>query len=353
MTASHIELRRVEVHNLKEIDLDIPHRQLVVLCGVSGSGKTSLALDTLYAEGQRRYIESFSAYTRQFLERLEKPAAERIDGIPPSIAVTQQSPSASSRANIGTATEILDYLRLLVARIGETHCYQCQRIVRRDNPDTVVETLTTLGEKTRYMVCFPISFANQPVASDASEEDEEEVIEPATMLRELHEDGFVRAIVGDATVRLDESIDGYKITRLGHSLQSATRAHRAGESEEMVVAALLHDIGDDLAPHAHSELAAAVLRPYVSDKTYWIIKHHGLFQMYYYAHHLGGDRNARDRFKDHPYYADTVAFCKNYDQNCFDPDYENLPLEFFGPMLQRVLSEVRMDDGEQAARYGT
>jgi predicted HD phosphohydrolase len=152
--------------------------------------------------------------------------------------------------------------------------------------------------------------------------------------------------------RLDESIGGYQITRLEHSLQSATRAHRAGESEEMVVAALLHDIGDDLAPHAHSELAAAVLRPYVSDKTYWIIKHHGLFQMYYYAHHLGGDRHARDRFKDHPYYADAVAFCENYDQNCFDPDYDNLPLEFFEPMLQRVLSEVRMDDGEQAARYG-
>ena len=152
--------------------------------------------------------------------------------------------------------------------------------------------------------------------------------------------------------RLDDSIGGYQVTRLGHSLQSATRAHRAGESEEMVIAALLHDIGDDLAPHAHSELAAAVLRPYVSDKTYWIIKHHGLFQMYYYAHHLGGDRHARDRFKDHPWYEDTVAFCENYDQNCFDPDYDTLPLEFFEPMLRRVVAEVRLDDDEQNARYG-
>ena len=152
--------------------------------------------------------------------------------------------------------------------------------------------------------------------------------------------------------RLDDSIGGYQVTRLGHSLQSATRAHRAGESEEMVIAALLHDIGDDLAPHAHSELAAAVLRPYVSDKTYWIIKHHGLFQMYYYAHHLGGDRHARDRFKDHPWYEDTVAFCENYDQNCFDPDYDTLPLEFFEPMLRRVMAEVRLDDDEQNARYG-
>ena len=148
--------------------------------------------------------------------------------------------------------------------------------------------------------------------------------------------------------RLDDSIGGYKITRLGHSLQSATRAHRAGESEEMVIAALLHDIGDDLAPHSHSELAAAVLRPYVSNKTYWIIKHHGLFQMYYYAHHLGGDRHARDRFKDHPWYEDTIAFCQNYDQNCFDPDYDTLPLEFFEPMLRRILAEVRLDDDEAA-----
>lgn len=173
---------------------------------------------------------------------------------------------------------------------------------------------------------------------------------------EQHEQTYIAGLADrilTAMRRLDESIGGYKITRLGHSLQSATRAHRAGESEEMVVAALLHDIGDDLAPHSHSELAAAVLRPYVSDKTYWIIKHHGLFQMYYYAHHLGGDRNARDRFKDHPWYKDTVAFCENYDQNCFDPDYENLPLEFFEPMLRRVLSEVRLDDSEQNARYGT
>lgn len=173
---------------------------------------------------------------------------------------------------------------------------------------------------------------------------------------ESHEQAYIAELpdrVLAALRRLDDSIGGYKVTRLGHSLQSATRAHRAGESEEMVIAALLHDIGDDLAPHSHSELAAAVLRPYVSDKTYWIIKHHGLFQMYYYAHHLGGDRHARDRFKDHPWYEDTVAFCENYDQNCFDPDYDTLPLEFFEPMLRRVMAEVRLDDDEQNARYGT
>ena len=102
---------------------------------------------------------------------------------------------------------------------------------------------------------------------------------------------------------------------------------------------LLHDIGDELAPYSHSELAAAVLRPFVPEKLYWIVKHHGVFQMVYYAHHLGGDRNARDRFKDHPWYDDAVEFCERYDQNCFDPDYDTLPLSFFEPMLRRVFAE--------------
>ena len=145
---------------------------------------------------------------------------------------------------------------------------------------------------------------------------------------------------------------GYRVTRLEHSLQSASRAYRAGESEEMVVAALLHDIGDDLAPCSHSELAAAVLRPFVSERTYWIIKHHGLFQMYYYAHHFGGDRHARDLHKDHRWYQAAVDFCENYDQNCFDPDYETLPLDFFAPMLRRVFSKPSHEDPEYTARYG-
>lgn len=138
----------------------------------------------------------------------------------------------------------------------------------------------------------------------------------------------------------EDSIGGYKITRLGHCLQSATRAHRDGRSPEYVVAALLHDIGDELAPFSHSEMAAAILRPYVSEKIYWIIKHHGLFQMVYYAHHTGGDPNARDKFKDHKWYADTVEFCERYDQNCFDPDYDTETLEFFAPMVRSVMGSV-------------
>ena len=151
---------------------------------------------------------------------------------------------------------------------------------------------------------------------------------------------------------LSESFSGYPVSRLEHSLQSATRAHRAGESEEIVVAALLHDIGDLLAPRSHSEMAASILRPFVSEKTYWIVKHHGLFQMYYYAHHVGGDRNARERFLDHPWYKDAVRFCEEYDQNCFDPDYDSESLSFFEPMVQRVFSKENSFDEERVARTG-
>lgn len=133
-------------------------------------------------------------------------------------------------------------------------------------------------------------------------------------------------------------LGGYALDRFGHSLQSATRAFRDDRDEEYVAMALLHDMGDGLAPFNHGEYAAAVMRPYVSEKAVWILKYHGIFQAYYYAHHLGLDRNARDRFKDEPYYDDTAEFCAKYDQNCFDPDYDNLPLEFFEPMVRRIFA---------------
>ena len=132
------------------------------------------------------------------------------------------------------------------------------------------------------------------------------------------------------------TLEGYQITRLEHSLQAATRAYKNGESEEMVVATLFHDIGDDLAPMNHSQYAASIIRPYVSEKTYWIILHHGLFQTYYSAHHLGGDRNARDKFKNHKYYQDTVDFCEKYDQSSFDPNYKSMSLEEFEPMVKKI-----------------
>ena len=137
---------------------------------------------------------------------------------------------------------------------------------------------------------------------------------------------------------LNSTLEGYKITRLEHSLQAATRAFRDKADEEMIVAVLLHDIGDELAPLNHSEYAASILKPYVSEKTHWIIEKHGEFQMYYYAHHLGKNKNQRDKYKDHPYYQDTVDFCEKWDQASFDPDYKNMTLEEFAPMIKNIFS---------------
>ena len=137
---------------------------------------------------------------------------------------------------------------------------------------------------------------------------------------------------------LTETLEGYQVSRLEHSLQSATRAYKNNESDEMIVATLLHDIGDELAPMNHSEYAASILKPYVSERTHWIIEKHGEFQMFYYAHHVGGNKNKRDKYKNHKYYQDTIDFCENYDQNSFDPNYQSLPLEFFKPVIKKIFS---------------
>ena len=131
---------------------------------------------------------------------------------------------------------------------------------------------------------------------------------------------------------------GYQVDRYEHSLQAATRAHQAGECEEFVVAALLHDIGDDLAPENHAELGAGVLRPYVAEHIYWMVLQHGLFQGYYYFGKTGGDANARDRHKDHPPFDMTVRFCAAYDQRSFDPDYESFGIDHFAPMVERIFA---------------
>ena len=138
--------------------------------------------------------------------------------------------------------------------------------------------------------------------------------------------------------RMTTTLEGYKITRLEHSLQTATRAYNDNAEEEMVVAALLHDIGDELAPLNHSEYAASVLKPYVSEKTHWIIEKHGEFQAYYYAHHLGGNRNKREKYKDHKYYQATIDFCEKYDQGSFDPNYKSFSLKHFEPMVKKIFA---------------
>jgi predicted HD phosphohydrolase len=134
---------------------------------------------------------------------------------------------------------------------------------------------------------------------------------------------------------------GYAVDRLTHSLQTATRAKRDERDDEYVVCALLHDIGDTLATANHADLAATLLEPFVSEQNHWIVKHHGIFQGYYFFHHLGLDRNLRDRFRDHEWFRDCAAFCEKYDQNSFDPDYETLPLEAFEPALRKVFAAPR------------
>ena len=140
--------------------------------------------------------------------------------------------------------------------------------------------------------------------------------------------------------RLTETLEGYQVSRLEHSLQTASRALREKASEEMVVASLLHDIGDEIAPLNHSELAAAVLKPFVSEKTRWIVEQHGLFQAYYYNHHYGKDRNLRDKFKGHEHFQDTINFCERWDQASFDPNYDTIPLKEFVPMVQRIFNRT-------------
>ncbi len=140
---------------------------------------------------------------------------------------------------------------------------------------------------------------------------------------------------------LDGDYGGFPVDRLTHSLQTATRAHRDGRDEEYVVCALLHDIGDTLASHNHPDVAAAILKPFVSERNHWMVANHGIFQGYYFFHHLGLDRNMRDQYRDHPWFDYTAEFCEKYDQTAFDPDYESLPLEVFEPMVERVFARPK------------
>ena len=147
-----ISIRGARVHNLKNVSVEIPHNAITVVTGVSGSGKSSLAFDTVYAEGQRRYVESLSAYARQFLERMEKPDVDDISGIAPAVAIRQKNSTRNPRSTVATATEIYDYLRLLFARCGETFCIKCGELVRRDNPDEIATKVLSLAPGRRFYV---------------------------------------------------------------------------------------------------------------------------------------------------------------------------------------------------------
>jgi excinuclease ABC subunit A len=162
MSTESIVVRGARVHNLKNIDVSIDHNSLTVVTGVSGSGKSSLAFDTVYAEGQRRYVESLSAYARQFLERIEKPDADVIDGIAPAVAIRQKNTTRNPRSTVATATEIYDYLRLLFARVGRTYCVTCGQEVRKDSVDEVADKILAMPEETRLQVLFPLQASAPP-----------------------------------------------------------------------------------------------------------------------------------------------------------------------------------------------
>src|SRR5919107_35687 len=171
---NQIVVRGARTHNLKNVDLTLPQRALIVMTGVSGSGKSSLAFDTIYAEGQRRYVESLSAYARQFLERMEKPDVDRIEGICPSIAIRQKNSVRNPRSTVGTVTEIHDYMRLLFARVGRTFCRQCGREVVRETAELVASELGALPAGKRVMKSFDLLVVESaPLVGDAAREVDE------------------------------------------------------------------------------------------------------------------------------------------------------------------------------------
>lgn len=188
MTDDPIRIRGARQHNLKNIDLDLPRRRLTVITGPSGSGKSSLALDTLFAEGQRRYVESLSTYAKQFLERMEKPDVDRIEGISPAVAIEQKNPTKSSRSTVGTSTEVYDYLRLLWSRVGRTHCPECGNHVKPDTVTGAVDRTLELPEGTRIQVAFPL-----PLSGEVTHE---------LVVSNLRAMGFVRALVDDENIDL-------------------------------------------------------------------------------------------------------------------------------------------------------
>ena len=153
---NEIVIRGAREHNLKNIDLTIPRDKLVVFTGVSGSGKSSLAFDTLYAEGQRRYVESLSSYARQFLGQMEKPDVDQIDGLSPAISIDQKTTSHNPRSTVGTVTEIYDYLRLLYARIGVPHCPKCGKEIKKQTIDQIVDRVLELPERTKIQLLAPV-----------------------------------------------------------------------------------------------------------------------------------------------------------------------------------------------------
>ena len=203
MSINEITVRGARQHNLKNINVEIPRNKFTVITGLSGSGKSSLAFDTIYAEGQRRYVESLSAYARQFLDQLEKPDVDSIEGLSPAISIEQKTVSRSPRSTVGTVTEIYDYLRLLFSSVGQPHCHQCGEPITRQSLEQIVAGILGLPEGDRVMILAPI------VRGRKGEFKKE--------LEKLHRDGFVRARIDGEMRQLDEDIELDK--RRNHTIE--------------------------------------------------------------------------------------------------------------------------------------
>src|ERR671924_1143544 len=194
MSASgEITISGARAHNLKGIDLRLPRQALIVITGLSGSGKSSLAFDTIYAEGQRRYVESLSAYARQFLGQMDKPDVDSIEGLSPAISIDQKTTSRNPRSTVGTVTEIYDYLRLLWARIGHPHCHVCGEPIAGQSIEQIIDHVMTLPEETRFMVLAPVVRGRKGEYKD--------------LLEELRAEGFTRAKVDGELKMLEDEIE--------------------------------------------------------------------------------------------------------------------------------------------------
>src|SRR5579863_8435187 len=187
-------VRGAREHNLRNISIELPREKLIVFTGLSGSGKSSLAFDTIYAEGQRRYVESLSAYARQFLGQMDKPDVDFIEGLSPAISIDQKSASKNPRSTVGTITEVYDYLRLLYARVGKPHCPTCGRPVARQTPQQIVDRVMELPEGTRFQILAPVVRGRKG--------------EYSSLLDDFAKEGFARARVDGTMVRLDEALAG-------------------------------------------------------------------------------------------------------------------------------------------------